>query len=179
MEKGDNITYVPSTNLDGMALLSTLTIETTTTTSYDELNSSITTETFKEIEESQEETTHKMRKVLKHIYKRPIHSENDEKINKQDVLLNYRNSGKDLLTVFEKKLTDVNKSKEILMKDASTTDSGILNKEYHKTTEYIIETDSIFDGSSDNNVFEMEKVDLEKGQHQIGEGMWKVILFVY
>lgn len=156
-----------------MAVLSTLTIETTTQAHSDHLNPSLTTKNFKEIEEPQEITTHKMRKVLKHIYKRPIHPRNGEKINKQDVLLNYRDSGKDLLMAFEKNLTDVNKSDVILLSDASTIDSSILNKEYNKPTEKVSEVESIFSGSLDNYAFETQlKI---KENHQLGEG--KCILY--
>lgn len=149
--------------------VSTLTVESTT--AYDQLHPSSAMKKFQEKTES-EHTTHKMRKVLKHIYKRPIHSENDEKINKQDVLLKHSNSEKDLLTVMKEKLTDVIKSDAVPMNEATTNVSGNLKKEYNGSIEADINSGYNFISNDDNSVFEEAKGDMKfKRDHQNGEGM--------
>lgn len=168
----DNITYVTSPNLNGLVELSTLTVETTTATiAYDQLQSSQTTKTFEKTEANKETTTtRRMRKVLKQIYKRPIHSNNYEKINKQDVLLKHSDSKNDLLTLIKGKLTDVIESDKTSMNE-KTSNTTVFNNLYeeHKGSLVFVE-----DG--DNNLFGEEKADLKINRdHQSGVGMYEII----
>lgn len=167
LEKVDSITYVSSDKLNGMMDVSTLTVESTT--AYDQSYPLWTMEKFEKKIEG-EDTTRKMRKVLKHIYKRPIHSENDEKINKQEVLLKHSDSEKDLLTVTNGRLTDVIKSDVVPMNEAATTVSGNLNKVYNESIEIALSKEHNFI-SDDNNVFGEEEDMAFKKDHQSDEGM--------
>lgn len=165
----ENITYVSSPNLNGLVELSTLTVETTTATKYDYdlLQPSLTT---KKIEET---PTRKMRKVLKRIYKRPIHSNNYKIINKQNVLLELSDSEKDLLTVMKEKLTDVIKSDKSSMNESAATSTVFenLNEEYKETLEGFYDN-GVSVKDADNNIFGEVEADMKfKRDHQNGGGM--------
>lgn len=165
--------YISSRNLNGIIELSTLMIETTTPTNYDEFNPKFTTEKFKE--NGEQTIIHNMRKVLKHIYKRPIHSKSDKNINKQDVLLKTDDSKKDLLTVFKRKLTDVNKSDAFLMNGNSTTTSGNFNDKYKESIqEGNANSNDKFIGMADQKFNEDEKIDsVFTIDHQSEQGTYK------
>lgn len=151
---------VPS-KLNGILELSTLTIETTTPI-YDSLN--------ERNDDEEETTTNKMRKVLKHIYKKPIHSETGESVNKQDVLLEFSNSKKNLLTGSNEKMTDAVES----LNGTSTT-SGNSNRQYKGSLEEGVGNDNREIVDAVNNT---DDEGLER-DHQSGRGMLKISNVAY
>lgn len=106
-----------------------------------------------------------MQKVLKNIDKRPIHTENEEKIN-QEVPLKLNDSKKDLLTVLKSQLTDAIES------NVAGTTSGNLNGEYKGSIDGVSNNDGYFTGDDDNGGDGEEVRNLKlKRDHRSERGM--------
>lgn len=166
LQDENNITYLYSKG-NGMPE-----IESLSTSSMNELFPPFTTETIQTSNNNIESTTHKMRKILKHIYKKPIHLQDENENNKQDVLVEFIDSKKGLFSKDE--LTDAMNSNENLMNDFTATTSGDVNEEYKETLEGN-DFGNIFNGDYENSVDGIKDNDAKtKRDHQYLEGRYLI-----